>query len=310
MRIAMPKKKILHGALLLLLSVPMACGGPDSRAEIDALVEAGDWTELSARVEVLRSEGAKGPWLDRAEGLALLASNSDRAALDRLERAAEAQPEYAADFAVRLAEAAQADLAEGWKDRAARRMLAAFRFDNDVELGALADPVGDLLYRYEKDFAAAEIIYRRLESELPEPGRKHGEWTYRYGYCLEKSGQVDAAMDIYEKFRNTQARDQNHLRFVQWRTMRILIERAEEARLAAQPERALELLEQSMMGGWHMDLQQEARYLAGQIEEERGELQAARKWYDMILADGSRFGGELVSKARTRLDALQALGVH
>ncbi len=300
---------VAMGAVLAALLAGCGAGG-DHPQELQALIDAGRWDEVRARVRLWRDAGEEGAWLDRAEGLALLQSNADKAAIPLLKRAAAAEPTFGPEVAEALAARAQEDLTAGWRERAARRMVEAYRIDPTVELGELADPVADKLYRFEKDYPTAYAIYRRLALEGKGPKAKKQEWTYRYGHCSEVMGLQDQALQIYEQYRQKWPDDRQTMRYVMWRLMRLHMKWAEEAEAEGRLEDALAELQQSMIDDWHIDLQQEARFEAGRLEEERGHLEAARDWYEKILADGSRFGGEIVSKARNRLDALHRLGIH
>ena len=298
--------------LAALLSVVVGCGGGEdpARGRLQSLVEAEDWTEVRANVELLRQEGVTGAWVDLAEGLALLHQNADREAERLFEKAAARDSSLAPRIAEAWQERALEDHGEGWDNRAKERMAQALIYAPTLDPGPLLDPVADHFYRFTKEFDRAYPLYLRLYRERPEPEAKHPEWVYRYGYCLEQEGFLDSAMGVYEEFIETWPEDRDIMRFVQWRYMSGLLEQAERARAEARPDAALELLRRCLDSGWHMDLQQQARYLAGEIEEERGRLVEAREWYDRVVADGNRFGGDVVAKARERLDALGVLGVH
>lgn len=280
------------------------------RETLEPLIEAGNWDEIRARVELLRQEGERSAWIDLSEGLALLYQNADKAAEPLFATAVAADSSLAPLVAEHLATLARQDHEQGWQERGRRRMADALRLQPSIDPGDQIDTVADYFFRQARDFEHAYPLYRRLYRERPEPASRHREWVYRYGYCLQILGFEDTAMAVYEEFIGTWPQDRGIMRFVQWRRMNLLIEQAEGLRGAAQPARALDVLTQCIDSGWHVDLQQRARYLAGEIEEDRDDLHAARAWYEQVVATGGSAGGQLVESARARLDALGALGVH
>lgn len=305
--------RVLSLIVLVALTVGGAgCGSeaPDRRQELMDLVASENWAEIQARVKLYRTDGETTAPLDFAEGLALLHENADKMAISLLERGVAADSSLAVPAAEQFAELARQDLAEGWEKRAQRRMAQAYVFDSSVELGALADPVADYFYRYVEEYELAYPIYYQLYKSREGRGDKVREWVYRYGACLERLGSADAARAVYEEFQETWPDDLKFMRLVNWRYMRLMLDLAEEAEQLGQYDRALHLLEESMVGDWHLDVQQQARYRSGVIEQERGQLDEARRWYELVLEDGSRFGGDLVDQAQDRLDELRQMGVH
>jgi hypothetical protein len=120
------------------------CGSPDRSEELSALLDAGEFEEVLAQVEVYRTEGKDTPSLQFHSGLAQLGLNADKIAYKELSRAIEANPDYAPAAVEALRSAALADYDESWNDRGRLRMREAHRYDSTVDLGPLADPVADL----------------------------------------------------------------------------------------------------------------------------------------------------------------------
>lgn len=307
----MMRTLVMWGLLGLGLA---ACGGADSvdrREELQALLDAGDHQEVLARVELYREQGESSPSLDYAQGLALLlGDDADKVAKGYLMDAVAADSSLAGPIADAYHAAAVEDHEEHWYKRAKFRMREAFRYNKDLPMEPVADPVADLLYREEKEYADAYLIYRKLVRKTePRPSKKR-EWRFRYGHCLERMGFVEDAMTVYRGYREEWPDDMHFMRFVMWRYMQILHEWAKEAMEAGNLDTAMQHLDESFVEGWHIDLQQEGRYLAGQIEERRQDLAAAASWYRKVDEDGDQFGGEVVRLARTRLEELRNMGVH
>lgn len=293
-----------------LVLVAACGGGRDLDAEFDALIEAGDFDEVLAHVEVLKEEGVNDPALDFAEGYALLQQGADAAAEAPLDRVLASRPDRGPQIAAVYEKLAWKDHEDGWDDRAKRRMARAVTFDPSIDPGALRDPAADHFYRMDRDYARALPLYDRLVEELPEPVSKHPEWFYRYGYCLQEVGRDDEALDVYAEFIERFPSNLNFMRFVQWRRMQLRIERAEARLGTADPEGALEELASCLDSQWHLELRQQARLIAGRAEEARGNLEAARAWYAEVVDAGNEFGGEVVREADERLRALGDMGVH
>lgn len=301
---------IAVGSAAALLAVSGCGGGQDFESEFDALIEAEQWEEILARVEVHHAEGVRDGMLDFAEGLALLHQNADAAAEAPLDRAVADDPSRAPRIAAAYAELARADREAEWNERARRRMARAVHFDPDTEAGPLTADAADWFYREAKDYASALPLYRRLAEELPEPVDEHPLYVYRYGYCLEEAERDDEALEVYGEFLRRFPAERTFMRFVQWRAMSLRVERAEALLGTAQPEAALDELAFCLASDWHLELQQQARFVAARAEEARGDLQAAREYYELVVDTGSRFGGDVVRRASRRLEELGELGVH
>jgi len=292
----------------------VACGGAtttDRRAEFDALLEAQDYEEVQARVQLYRDQGETGAVLDYAQGLALLlGEDADLVAKKHLMEAVAADSSLAGPVADAYHAAATADHGEQWYKRARVRMREAFRYNRDLDLSPVNDPVADLLYREEKAYDLAYLIYRKLIHNTEAHQSKQREWRFRYGHCLERMGFIEDALAVYEGYREQWPDDMHFMRYVNWRTMRVLLDRAREEMEAGNLDRAMADLQASFLEGWHIDLQQEGRYLAGQIEERRQDPEAAAEWYRKVDEDGDQYGSEEVQLARRRLEELRATGVH
>jgi len=298
---------IACGAVALLVGCG---GGRDLEAEFDALIEAGDWDEVLAHVEVVKAEGSTDPFLDFAEGYALLQQGADAAADEPLERAITSRPDLAERVGQVYERLAWKDQESDWDQRAKRRMARAIRFDPSIDPGALLDPAADYFFRFADDYERALPLYARLYEELPEPVSKHPEWVYRYGYCLQAAGSEDAALGVYDDFVRRFPDEKAFTRFVRWWQISIWLERAEARLSTSDPDAAMAYVQQCIDAKWHLDLQQKARVLAGRIEEARGDLQAAREWYAAVVEKGNEHGGEVVREASARLEELGEMGVH
>lgn len=301
---------IATGWAAALLAVSGCGGGQDLPSEFGPLIEGERWDEVLARVEVYQSEGVDDGFLDFAEGLALLHQNADAAAEAPLDRAVADDPSRAPRIAAVYADLARDDYENGWDQRARRRMARAVHFDPGVDAGTLTAPAADWFYREAKDYAKALPLYERLAEQLPEPVDEHPMYVYRYGYCLEEAGRDDEALEVYGEFLRRFPAERTFMRFVQWRAMSLRIERAEALLGTAQPEAALDELAYCLSSEWHLELQQKARFVAARAEEARGDLQAAREYYERVVDTGSRFGGDVVRRASRRLEELGELGVH
>ncbi len=303
----------MWSTLLLAMGVIVGCGGgkaPNRMEEFRALLDAGRYEDALAQVEVYRSAGEKGPVLDYAEGVALLSQNADKIAIPLLQRAVGADSTLASECGGLLADLARSDWQKEWKVRAALRMKQAYIFDPTVDLGDLKDAVGDRFYRYDEDYDHAYGVYRQLHDETDGSTAKRKEWVYRYAVCLEKTGSPEAARLVYEEYRERWPNDRHHMRRVNWRYIKLLIGLGQKAEEHGQDEEALGWYEKGLSVGWHADLQQELHYRAGRVEQNRGNLEAARDHYEEVVNNGSEFGGRYVEMARTQLDELHEMGVH
>ena len=305
-------QRIIVGIVLVLSGgLMVSCGGSGSdRAAMLERVEAGDWTGIRDEAALLRQAGVVEPWLDYADGLASLHEGAEQPARRLLRSAVAADPSFGPQVAQAWAELAREDRAAGWRDRARGRMAEAVLIDPSTDPGLMLGAVADYLYRHIKNYDAAFPLYERLYRERPEPVARHPEWIYRWGHSLELKGDLAGALAIYKEFLELYPNDMKQGRFVHWRYMAVLIAQAREARARGDLDEAVELLGGVRLGKWHPDQQSRAEYLAGQIREQQGELELARKHYELVLRHGEKRTSEVVDDARARLEALNALGVH
>lgn len=302
-----------RGAWMLGIVIGLgACSSPppDRSTELDELLAAEAYDEVLARVELYREEGEAGPWLDYASGMAHLYLDADKLAAQEFADAVAVDSTLAPTVAAHYQKLALEDADAEWYGRAQRRMREAYRYDPGITMEPLADSVADYLYRNEKNYEDAFHVYRYLAFKDTENERKLKEWTFRYGHCLEMLGFADDALTTYRDYLKRWPTDNLFMSYVQWRYQQSLHEKARKAMDAGELDRAMDLLAESLAPEWHMELHQQGRYLAGQIEERRGNLGEALDWYGKIVEDGERFGGEVLQNAKERIDAIHAQGFH
>lgn len=296
------------GALLLLL----ACGGGsvDRAAEFEALIEQNEVEEVLARAQLYLDEGEETGPVYFARGWAELQQDADRPARASFSEAVRLTPELSPRIAQLWRGKALADHEAKWYDRAGQRMREAFRYDQDIALEPEMDSVADQLYRYEKDFASALLVFERLRLKSDANFNKRMEWSFRYGHCLEELGRIDEAIAVYRAYLEEFPEDKGYTAYVTWRWMTVHKEQAEQALDRGDVDGAAKWIADAPLADWHMELLQEIRLVAGRIHEARGEYEEALASYERILADGATFGGQVVADAKDRIDAIHALGVH
>jgi len=297
------------GSLALL----SACGksAPDRSAELEQLLASESYEEILARTELYLDEGDESPLVFFTRGAALInGQNADVPAKRAFADAIALDATLDSRIATVWRAAAIADAEAGWHDRAARRMREAFRHDNDIDLAPLAGAVGDLLYRHEEDFEKAYLVYSRLVLKDDAPERDQQLWTFRYGHCLDRLGDIDGALAVYNGYFSKWPDEQQIMRYVSWRYQFIHIDQAELALREARWDDALELAQGAFIEDWNMELQQRARVLAGRAHEGLTEYEQALDFYNQVVEDGESFGAEPLEQARERIDALAKLGIH
>jgi tetratricopeptide (TPR) repeat protein len=284
-----------------------SCASDDAeRNAIDTLLQAGEYEQVIARAQELRADGTIAPWLDSAEGRASFALGREQDARRQLHDAFVGDPSLGPELAAFWADAAREDFDAGFRDRARERIAEAVLLDPSTDPGPMLPGLADYMYRYRKDFDAATPLYERLYRERPEPVSRHPEWVYRWGHLLEKQGDLDGALAVWDEFFETWPNEMKQARYVSWRYINVLIRQAEEASAAGDVEAALALIKRTKLGGWHLDQQQKAELVAGQICEEHGLYDEARVRYERVLEYRTPVVTEFPDEARTRLEALDA----
>lgn len=294
--------------LLSVLLLAAGCGGSDEaeRAALVAMVDAGEYEPALTRAAELRAAGTIAPWLDRAEGIANFQLGREQLARKQLRDAVAGDPSLGPEIAAFWAEAAREDYRAGFRDRARERMAMAVHLDASTHAGPMLPAVADYVYRFEKDYETARPLYEKLFLERPKPVSRHPEWVYRWGHLLEKEGDLDGALAVWDQFFEEFPDEMKQARFVAWRYINVLIHQAQEASAAGDPDAALELIKRTKLGGWHLDQQQKAELVAGEICEEHGQFDEARVRYLRVLEYRPPVETTFPDDARARLEALDA----
>ena len=300
-------------ALAIFAGILIGCGGSDvdRSAEFEELLSAENYTEILSRAEVYEAAGEVSPVLDYARGVALLlGQDADLPARRSFNFAVEQDSSLAPRVARLWQAAAIADHSAGWYERAKSRMHEGFLNDHDIQLEPVADGVADILFRTDKNWQSALEVYSHLKQKKGVNQSMFRRWHFRYGYCLERLGDIDGAIAAYQDFRERWPADRNDLKSVTWRLEWVLMERADAAIAAGDSDEAMKNIEEVLSIGWHLDMQQRARLAAGAALELRDDLEGALEYYEMIVADGDESGGEVLKDAKNHLDRIHNLGIH
>lgn len=298
-----------HGLFALGMWIVAGCGGVggDRKAELARLLEQGELPEVTRRAREYLDQGETDPWIHYHLGLALLRQDQDRPAEAALRAAVAADTTMAPALAEALRAAAASDHQGGWTGRATARMTLAYELLPSVELGGLLEPVAQEIYG-RKEFERALPLYQRLAAATDAREEKLQEWTFRYGYCLERDGQVDQALELYRGYLNRWRDSGGYLRRVMWRYQAALLDKAEAA-LSTDANAALPFIDEALRPGWNLELLQRGRVLAGGAMESLGRPSDALAWYAQVVqaAATDNAGAQYVEKAHQRIEALRAV---
>lgn len=298
--------RVLAG-LALVLAACSSGGSGDRDTEFRELARNGQWEELEARIEALEAQGASGPQLDFFMGWALLAQDEDLPAARRFESATQADSGLVFKVADLYRDAAARDLKADWKNRAARRILAAYRLDGNAELGELGVEVADLLFE-EKDYPASIPVFRRLLAGDVSDDELRQRWSFRLGLALEQSGSEAAGLDQYRSYWKEWPRtgvSSTYQSYVLWRQGILLLDFAQRSLDRGDPADALPYLQELIDLHGHAEHRALAHYRMGLCLEELGRPDEARAHYEAALEFPSGEGGGVDEKVRERLEALR-----
>ncbi len=301
--------------VLVFLALAGLIGGcsaekQDPRAQFQELVDAGQYKEILARVELARRKGRKSPLLDYYQGVALLAQDEDVPAARAFDRAVAADSSLALKVSRRYREAARTDAENQWMGRATRRMERAYLLDGVVEMGELEDEVAESLFE-KKKLKEVTPIYRDLLAKGGDAEQRQ-LWIFHLGLALEQSGSREAGLESYRNYWKEFPPEQD-TRFdggVAWRQGVILLEMSRERMEQEDYEGALVLLNELLSLPPRAPLRIQAYYLAGQCEEGRGRPEAALRAYKEAKKYPIPGPGGEREKAREKVAALQAAGIH
>ena len=281
-----------------------ACGERGVAGEMHRAFDKADYTEVVALGRhALRSDSSQAG-VHLYYGMALVARGRLHEGFVALDRAVALEPENARTAAEFLV--AQAD-AGALNATAARSLAKAAELDSTLDLGKRRFVVGDV-YFDERRYAEAAGMFESATRLFPDTAACEDALA-RLAECYAFLGRPDDARKTMETLvkrypRGSDARDA-------WvRLDDISFAEAQKALDAGNPEKAAEIADKLVARTKNRSLQQKGRFVLGEAYERMGETGRAYAAYREIIENDRGDSGNVVERARERLEALQEAGLQ
>lgn len=295
----------MRRCLATFLMLLVACGNRGPAGEIRSAFEKGDFKDAVAVGRHALRQGQMDPGARYYYGLALVALGRDSEGFAEVDSAVAGDAGLKPRAAAALEDLARRDgISAG--DRA-HRMRKAHELDRAVELGRARFDVADTYYE-ERDFAHASAMYDEAVNKFPDDPACERAYA-RLAECLGAMGDADQAREVMEAL----VQRYPHSGEAQGATAHLnesLYEDAQRHLDAGDYDQAIATATDLVGKADNRALQQKARFLLGQAYEAKGDRAAAYEAYREVIRSDRGDSGQVVEKARSRIEALQEAGLR
>jgi tetratricopeptide (TPR) repeat protein len=289
-------------ATLLLLA--LGCGTSGPAGDMRRAYDNGDYTEvLTLGRHALRADDVA-PAVHYYYGMALIAVGRDSEGFAEVDTAVAADADLKKKAAVALTEfSARAGIS---RSDSARRIRKAYELDNSVDLGRQRFAVAATYYE-DRDFERAAAMYEEAISKFPDArecevayARLSESWA-----ALGQDEKARAAMETLVKRYPRSSEGQGAAANLNG----ILSEEAQRHLDAGEYDQAIATANELVSKADNRSLQQKGRFLLGQAYEAKGDRNAAYEAYREVIRNDRGDSGQIVERARARIEALQEAGL-
>jgi tetratricopeptide (TPR) repeat protein len=288
----------------LLSIVLAACGERGVAGEMHRAFDKGDYTEVIALGRhSLRSDSSNAGVL-LYYGMALVASDRLHEGFGAIDRAVKLEPDYARKASEFLVESGSSGRMDA---TAARKLAKAAELDPSIDLGKKRFAIADV-YFTERRYQEAAGMYEEAVATYPdtaacEPALARLSECYAF---LDRPADARKTMEALVKRypRGDVAREA-------WtRLDDIAFAEAQKALDAGELQKAAEIADNLVNRTKNRSLQQKGRFVLGEAYERMGDGGRAYAAYREIIENDRGDSGNVVERARARIEALQEAGLR
>lgn len=289
-------------ATLLLLA--LGCGARGPVADMRHAYEKGDFSEVvTLGRHAIRNRTAPAD-VHYYYGMALVALGRDSEGFAEIDTAMAANSGLKQDAAVKLREYSAK---EGiGRNESARRLRKAHELDPTVDLEQRRFAVADTYFE-DRDFHEAAQLYDEAVTKYPAAPECERAYA-RLSDCWRALGDDEkarAAMETLVKRFPRSGEGQGAAANLN----ELLYQDAQHHLDAGEFDEAIASATDVVAKADNRSLQQKARFLLGQAYEGKGDRQAAYEAYRDVIRSDRGDSGQVVERARSRIEALQEAGL-
>ncbi len=287
-----------------MVACSFGCGERGTVGEMRRAFDKGDYAEVVALGRhALRADSSQSKVL-LYYGMALVARGRLHEGFGAIDRAAKLEPptaETASQFLLEQGNAGKLDAS------AARKLAKAAELDPSVDLGKRVFAVADV-YFAERRYGEAATSYARAVAEYPDTAACENALA-RLSECYAFLDQPEEARETMETLVKRYPRG-NYAREAWVRLDDISYAEAQKALETGDLERAVSVADKLVSRTKNRSLQQKGRFVLGEAYEQMGDAGRAYTAYREIIDNDRGDSGNVVDRARARIEALQEAGLR
>jgi tetratricopeptide (TPR) repeat protein len=287
-----------------LLLVVLGCGASGPVADIRHAYEKGDFNEVVTLGRHAVRNGQAPADVHYYYGMALVALGRDSEGFAEIDTAVTANSGLKPDAAAKLRDYS-ARVGLGRND-SARRLRKAHELDATIDLEKRRFAVADTYYE-DRDFQQAAQLYDEAVNKYPDAPECERAYV-RLSDCWRQLGDDEkarAAMETLVKRFPRSGEGQGAAANLN----ELLYQDAQKHLDAGEFDEAIAAAADVVSKADNRSLQQKARFLLGQAYEGKGDRQAAYNAYRDVIQSDRGDSGQVVERARSRIEALQEAGL-
>jgi tetratricopeptide (TPR) repeat protein len=295
----------MRRCLAILVLLALGCGGGGTAGEVRRAYEKGDYAEAVALGRHAVRGGDASSEVHYYYGLALVARGRDSEGFAEVDTAVTADQALAKDAAAALRELSGREGVSS--SDSARRLRKAWELDPSVDLGKDRFAVAATYYD-DHNCERAAALYTEAVEKFSAAAECETAYA-RLSECWRVLGDEEksrAAMEtLVKRFpRSSQGRG------AAANLNDILYQDAQKHFDAGEYDQAIAMASELVSKADNRSLQQKGRFLLGQAYEARGDRAAAYEAYREVIRNDRGDSGQIVERARSRIEALQEAGLR
>lgn len=294
----------MRRCLATLLLLVLGCGSRGPVADMRHAYEKGDFSEVVTLGRHAIRSGTAPADVHYYYGMALISLGRDSEGFAEVDTAVAANSGLKKDAAQALRDFSVREGAG--RDESARRLRKAHELDETIDLDRRRFVVADTYYQ-DRDFQRAAALYDEAVTKYPDAPECERAYQ-RLSDCWRQLGDDEkarAAMEtLVKRFPRSgegqgAAANLNELVYLD----------AQHHLDAGEFDEAIAKAADVVSKADNRSLQQKARFLLGQAYEGKGDRAAAYEAYREVIRNDRGDSGQIVERARTRIEALQEAGL-
>jgi tetratricopeptide (TPR) repeat protein len=289
--------------LAIVLVLALGCGGSGPGGDMRRAYDKGDFAEAVALGRHAVRGGEADPSVHYYYGMALIAMGRDPEGFAEVDTALAADADLRKQAAAELTALSARDGVSATDS--ARRLRKAFELDDSIDLGPKRFAVAATYYE-DRNCERATTLYSEAVAGYPADPAVETAYA-RLSECYAMMGEEEKAREAMETLVKRFPRGSEG-QGAAANLHDILYQEAQGHLNAGEYDQAIAVASDLVGKADNRSLQQKGRFLLGQAYEAKGDRAAAYEAYREVIRNDRGDSGQIVERARARIEALQEAG--